>query len=309
MKLPAVIITITVAVISLTMVLMPVLEDAQHQDNTLDVIIIDGQSNAAYYTSDTTRVNPNLIDLPVPHHKLMYYGTETGPNDFLTGDDPDGIYEMNRNGRWVIGGLEPTLSYYYSERSGNDVLTINVARGAQSITSLAPDGEYWQLGSQLISDALSMVSGYSHVNMVGWVMLQGEQDKDMDVDTYKEHFLDLADYFDSIGATQCYLVKTREYYGGNATIAQAELVEEDSDIHMATTITDTFTESNGYLVTGDPLHYSQRGRNVVGEAVGNAMEVYSIPGSDILSAIPVIIAAAILLGAVGVVGSMMLKRE
>lgn len=309
MRIPALVIAAAIATIVLTMVLIPILDDAEHPGNTLDVIVIDGQSNAAYYTG-TNRVNPNLIDLPIPHNKLMYYGTENAPNDFLTPEDSDGIYEMNRDGRWIIGGIEPTLAYYYSERSGNDVLTINIARGAQSITALSPpDGEYWILGAQAISDALSMVSGYTTVNMIGWVMLQGESDKNMAIDTYKENFLNLADYFDSIGANQCYIVKTRDYYGGNATIAQDQLVQEYDNIHMATTITDTFTEANGDLVNGDPIHYSQRGRNIVGEAVGEYIPVYSPPGSEIISIIPVVIVAAILLAIVGVVGSMILKRD
>lgn len=308
MKIPALIISVSIVVITLTMVLMPILDDAEHPGNVLDVIIIDGQSNAEYSTSKA-RVNPALIDLPIPHHKLMYYGTESAANNFLSDSYvPDGIYDMNRDGIWMIGGLEPTLAYYYSERSGHDVLTINVARGAMSITALAPDGEYWQRGSKVISDALALVSGYSHVNMVGWVMLQGEADKNMAVDTYKSHFLDLVDYFDSIGANQCYLAKTREYYGGNATTAQDQLVQEYDNIHMATTITDTFTEANGDLVNGDPIHYSQRGRNIVGQALGEAMEVYELPGAELISVIPIIIAVAILLGVVGVVGSIMIKR-
>lgn len=307
MKIPALIISISVATIMLTMVLVPVLNDAEHPDNVLDVIIIDGQSNAEYSTSQA-RVNPALIDLPLPHHKLMYYGTPTAAN-YLYGDVPStGIYEMNRDGYWVIGGLEPTLAYYYSERSDHDVLTINIAVGAQSITKLAPNGDYWVKGSESIKEALSMVSGY-RLNMVGWIMLQGEADKNMAVDTYKSHFLDLVDYFDSIGADQCYLVKTREYYGGNATTAQEELVEEYPNIHMATTITDTFTEANGLLVNGDPIHYSQLGRNVVGKAVAEYMDVYSMPGSEIISVIPTIMVVAILLSTVGAIAVILSKRD
>lgn len=308
MQLPKLIVTVAIAVIALTTVLIPVLNDAGHSPNTLDVIIIDGQSNAAYYSLDTSRCNPELVDLPLPHHKLMYYGTENAPNDYLIGATSDGIYEMNRGDRWVIGGIEPTLAFYYSERSGNDVLTINIARGAQSITALAPEGEYWQKGSASIADALSMVSGY-RINMAGWVMLQGEQDKTMAVETYKEHFMSLANYFDSIGANQCYLVKTREYYGGNATIAQSELVNEHDNIHMATDITDTFTVENGMLVNGDPLHYSQRGRNAVGEALGNYIEVNTPPGMELLPIIPVIIIVAILLGVVKVVYPIISGRD
>ena len=305
---PTIIVAIAVACIMLTMVLMPVIEDAEHGPAALDVIIIDGQSNAEYSTS-AARVNPAKIDLPIPDHRLLYYGTETAAN-YLYGNVPStGIYEMNRDGYWVIGGIEATLAYYYSQRSDHDVLTINVAVGAQSITKLAPEGTYWEKGAACISEALSMISGYSRINMVGWIMMQGEADKNMAIDTYKEHFMDLSEYFDSIGASQCYIVKTREYYGGNATIAQSELVEEYDNIHMATTITDTFTEANGMLVSGDPIHYSQLGRNAVGQALGEYIEVYELPGNEILSSIPVIIAVGIVIAVIAAIGLTMARRE
>ena len=295
------ILVVAIALIMTVYIVYPLVENPDTYSNSLDVIIIDGQSNAEYSTS-LNRTNPVLIDLPVPDHKLLYYGTETAANNIYTGSPSTGIYEMNRDGYWKIGGIEPTLAYYYSQQTGHDLLTINVAVGGQSITKLSPDGIYWQSGSECIADALSMISGYSHINMIGWVMMQGEADKTMAVDTYKEHFMELADYFKSIGANECYLVKTRDYYGGNATIAQAELVQEYDFIHMATEVTDTFTEANGLLVNSDPIHYSQLGRNVVGKALGEYIaEDNEIPGQSIMFLIPVVLVIGIILVAARIV--------
>ena len=295
------IVVIAVAVIMTVYIVYPLAENPESYSNSLDVIIIDGQSNAEY-SSSINRVNPTLIDLPVPDHKLLYYGTESGANYIYGGVPSTGIYEMNRDGYWVLGGIEPTLAYTYSKLTGHDVLTINVAVGGQSITKLSPDGTYWQSGAECIAEALSMITGYSNVHMVGWIMMQGEADKNMAVDTYKEHFVDLMDYFKSIGANGCYLVKTREYYGGNATIAQSELVEEYSNVHMATTITDTFTEANGLLVNNDPIHYSQKGRNLVGTALGEYIAADNeMPGQSMLILIPIVLVIGIILVAARIV--------
>lgn len=296
MKILNIAIMVTVALIVTSTLLIPVINDAKEEPSTLDVIIIDGQSNAEY-SSNTARTNMELIDLSAPEHKLMYYGSETAANSY-PGSDSYKLYEMYRDGVWQIGGLEPTLAYYYSERSGHDVLTINVARGAMGIAWLKPTGNGGIWAQGCIDKALSEITGYSRINMVGWVMLQGEHDKTMAVDSYKTQFMELDAYFDSIGAKYCYLVKTREYYGGNATIAQNQLVAEHPDIFMATTITDTFTEENGMLVTGDPIHYSQLGRNVIGEAVGKYMIVYESPTIPLLDIIPVLVIVAIVMGAV-----------
>ena len=298
------ILVVAVATILTIYIVFPLVENPDSYSNSIDVIIIDGQSNAEYSTS-MARTNVNLIDLPVPEHKLLYYGTETAANNLYTGTPSTGIYEMNRDGYWKIGGIEPTLAYYYSLHTGHDLLTINVAVGVQSITKLAPEGSYWEKGAESIATALSMISGYSHVNMVGWIMMQGEADKSMAVDTYKERFMGLADYFTSIGANECYLVKTREYFGGNATIAQSELVQEYANIHMATEVTDTFTEANGLLVNGDPIHYSQLGRNIVGKALGEyiADDEDQAPWESMAIAIPIVLVIGIILFATRIVVS------
>ena len=284
-----------IIVIILTVTLVgPICSGLQSKENTLDVIVIDGQSNAEYSPSSLTRCNKGQVGLPDPKYDLLYYGSESAANNYWT--DSTGIYSMNRGGYWQIGGLEPTLAYYYSLRAGHDVLTINVAKGATSITWLAgSDGLAY--ATETIDTALGLVQGYSKINMVGWLWLQGEKDKAMAIEDYKSYFIGLMDYFESYNLNFCYIAKTREYYGGNATIAQEELVSEYSNIYM-TDVTDSFTEQNGLLVNNDPIHYSQKGRNVIGETIGNMMVLPENPDKtvqDLLSIIPIIIAIGVIL--------------
>lgn len=295
MKAFAAIVTVIVSAVILITVVYPIVDNPDGR-NTLDVIIIDGQSNAEY----NQYCNKYLVDLPVPDNMLMYYGTESAANSY-PGTSSTGIYDMCRGGNWQIGGIEPALAYYYSLQTDNPVLTINVARGAMSISWLASEDEGLGYAKDIIDTALGKIHGY-HVRMAGWVMLQGEADKAMDVETYKEYFIELYDYFDSIGADQCYLVKTRDQYGGNSVIAQEELCEEYANIHMATTITDSFADDSGLVVPQGPIHYTQLGRNVIGEAVADYMAGYipDAPANSLLRAIPAIIAVGLILAAVGI---------
>lgn len=287
------IVIIAVAVIMTVYIVYPLTENPGADANTLDVIIIDGQSNAEY----NQYCNVNALDLPVPNHKLLYYGTESAANKY-PGTTSTGVYEMCRNGYWKIGGLEPTLAYYYSLNTNHPVLTINVARGAMSISWLSSDGVTY--AQEVINAALAEVSGYK-INYVGWVMLQGEADDDMEVDTYKDYFLVLEDYFKSIGCPSCYIAKTRAYWGGNSVTAQEELCEEYPDIHMATTVSDTFADGSPYVMPVS-IHYTQLGRNVIGEDLGIYIaKDHDMPGQSILIVIPIILVIGIILLAARIV--------
>lgn len=304
MKLIGVIFGLAVGIILLGSAIIPALGLFSTDENTLDVIIIDGQSNAAYYPSNTARVNPADVDLPAPKHNLLYYGTEQYIN-YYSYSGERGIYQMYRDG-WIVGGEEPALALGLSEKSDRDVLTINVARGAQSITWLAPGGAGWTYATNCIEDALGKITGYDHLNLLGWVMIQGEADKDMDEATYKSRFMDLSRAFDSLGFGQCYIVNTRPYWGGNATIAQQDLAEHYGNIHIATYATESFTEENGLLVVGDPIHYSQKGRNILGTDLAEYIpDSASLTIDDsLLYAIPIITIA----GFVAIAAGIVLKR-
>ena len=64
-KLLAIVITVIIA-----LPLMAVICDYDHGDNTLEVIVIAGQSNAAYRQVNTTVVNE---DVPLPTTNVYYY--------------------------------------------------------------------------------------------------------------------------------------------------------------------------------------------------------------------------------------------
>ena len=268
--------------------------------DTLDVFVIDGQSNAAYANEpgsvDLTVVNS---ELGAPHHKLYYYGNTQRPTMYGQADTNYAIHPIYANGTYLVGGLVAPFAYYLSENQGRDILVLDVGVSGQSIANLVPGSVYGNWKMNILTAALGSISGYEHINLLGWAWLQGEADPTMAVSTYTAYFNDLEAYYASIGCPDCYIVKTREMYGGNATIAQANLIASNSHIHLGTDITDTFT-GTAYML--DDVHYSQAARVIIAESVAEVVPIehYGENGAadKLLAAIPVLIICALLLSIV-----------
>lgn len=268
--------------------------------STLDVFIIDGQSNAAYVNQpesvDLTVVND---ELGAPSHNLYYFGTSYRPTMFHDTITDYTIRPIYSDGSYVVGGLVAPFAYYLSEHQHRDVLVLDVGISAQSINNLVPGsvGGNWKM--KVIADALDSISGYDTVNMIGWTWLQGESDTTMAVATYTNYFTDLEAYYASIDCSQCYIVKTREAYGGNATIAQAEIIESNPNVHLGTDITDTFTGTD-YMI--DNLHYTQAARILIADAVCDSIPIEYYGDFEtaniLLAAIPVVIICTVLVCAI-----------
>ena len=310
----------TIGVIVTTMLLIPVC-NLQDDENTLDVIVIDGQSNAQYWGWTTNNIcSPSQVNssgLEAPTHNLYYYGDST-PIDYgityptptydITFESYD-IHPMYQNDSWVVGGYEPVLARSISEKSGHDVLIINVGVGAAQIKWLTSTGPGGIWADKVISHALSKIPSGYHVDMLGLVWAQGESDDDTPVDTYIERFNKLYDDFSStFGINKVYIVKTRDAVGGNSIIAQNELAADNENITIATDITDEFTTANGYLNT-DNLHYTQSGRSLIAEKLGEVIEYNEhekFQGQDLIALIPLLVIIGLIIGITGII---IMRRE
>lgn len=298
-----------VAIILMGSLLVPVLNDATEND-TLDVLVITGQSNAAYRESVDYRVSPEVATANLSESgALYYYGTSTAPVAYEIIGDPTydttfesySIQNMCNGNQYVIGGLEAPLGITIHNRTGNDVLVLNVAVSGAPIDWLSPTGKWGTFAAGVIEHALADVAGhYDKINKIGWICLQGEADETTAIDTYKTKFMLMADYLGSMGFDTGYIVPSRTAEGGNSIIAQKELAEEYDNLHIvADGLPDTFTTSNGLLYT-DGIHYTELGRIKIGIAAANAME---LPNKSVMSsmepllfAIPVIILAGLVVG-------------
>lgn len=273
-----IIVIATISIILVGSVVYPIIEDFNTDSKTIDVLIIDGQSNAEY--GDNYVCDPEVLNAEyqkAPAHNVYYYGTSAAPCnkwDWVTKYDESwaafhihNAYDLKTH-KWKIGGYEPILGNTISEKSGNDVLVINMAIGARAIDDLLPGGSDGYYSWGVLDHALKQIKkNYDNINMAGVLWIQGESDKDTPVNDYKASFLQLMAAFDQYGANQFYLVHTRDYYGGNSNIAQNELAAQYSNVHMTTKITESFTQENGMLASNADIHYSQKGRDAIAFAI------------------------------------------
>lgn len=308
MKLIHFTIVAVVVVILVGGILYPVANNGEMEKNTLEVLIIDGQSNAEY--GDSAVCDPDILNAEyteVPTHNIYYYGTTTAPANqwdwsttysyAWTAFHIQNAYDYTSD-EWKIGGYEPILGNTIAEESGNDVLVVNMAIGARTIAQLLPDGDDGEYSWGVLDRALSEISkNYNKIEMVGVVWIQGESDNETEVDTYKESFVELMDAFEDYGADEFYIVATRDSYGGNACTAQDELAEEYNNVTIATEITETFTVDNGMLDSGNPIHYSQYGRDAIANAIKDVIEVPEVEPwaySSLATIIPVVVLVSLI---------------
>lgn len=271
----------TIAIIIIATALIPIINDTDG-DSTLEVYVLAGQSNSAYSIKqercDAEYVNEHVAS---PDCDLWYYGTEempirngissSTPSDYDTTFESYRLWKMYRDGEWIIGGIEPTLALEISERTDSDVLIINVGVDNQTISRLLPTATQGQYVQEVLDHALPLIDRekYSTVNYCGVVWIQGESDnvEGTTVESYVEDFTVLKNWYAEKGFNQWYMVEVRPLVSDNAGVAQMEIAEQYSDVHL-TNVARSFEISNG-MINSDDIHYTQKGRCLVGETVGD----------------------------------------
>ena len=296
---------VTIVAILLGALLIPAINDATEDVSIVDIIIVDGQSNAEDWASFSTIINSEYSATPA--EDLYYYGSPTSTTHYTDSAATIatyGIQPMYSDNKWVIGGYGPVLCNQYAAKNGHDVCYINIGRSGQSITALLPSASIGSWGFDIVDKAITALrSDYDKLNMIGWIWAQGEADKNMAIDTYTADFKIIQSKFGTYGLNDCYIIHTREYYGGNATEAQAAIAESESNVVMTCLFTEKFTESGGELQSGDPIHYTQKGRNIIAAELASVIpnKTVSIPSLDLLQVIPFVIIAAVLVSMAAVV--------
>lgn len=311
------ILAITITIVLMACLLVPVL-DSTNGEKTLEVYVLAGQSNAAY-SNKTERCDAEYVDehLEAPSAKLWYYGTEampirnglssSTPSDYDTTFESYALWQMYRGGHWVIGGEEPALASTISKRTNADVLIINVGVDNQKVSELLPTATCGEYVDEVLAHALPLInrSEYPNVQYKGVVWIQGESDNvaNTSVDSYIEDFMTIKDWYASKGFSQWYIVKIRPLSGrDNAATAQTQIAANNDDVQI-TDVARSFTIADGLMNT-DGVHYTQKGRDLVGEAIGDMTPISShFRGglSSLLSVIPILILLSVALIGVSMV--------
>lgn len=243
----------------------------------LIIVTLMGQSNGAY----TFRANPDEVDVFSNLGECYYYGDSTSPVEYdLSEGATYGIYDMMDTPTDAhIGGVDEPLAVTLNKETGKKVLTINCCISGAKINKMLPHSAYYVWMQGRFSDAVSMID-LDCYNVVDTTMLwiQGETNPTSLIVDYKNWFNRIwnslthntseaePDIFNSdYTFSSCVISLVRQNIGVNAVCAQIELANELDTVSLGIWSCDQFS---GDLMYSDDVHYTQLGRNIVGQKCG-----------------------------------------
>lgn len=283
-------------------------EDVTVGKAVLDVYLMDGQSNAAYYVADPAQVDP----VPKPGTGY-YYGTATEPvHSFDFAEETNAFWSMTADdGTARIGDKGPVFAAHYYELTHRKVCYITAAIGNTGIGAYPPEGAMWVHTQAVVDAAMAAIdTSKFDVHTRGYMFIQGEYNSTNTGEYYYElYFLR---FHDAVISGQlgydfdcCFLSVPRQQNAIDPHAVQIRLADEHDDIVLASTAADSFTVENG-LMGPDNLHYSQLGDNIIGRDLAQATaERYGMADNelgltrDVLQVLPLIF-VAVLIVSVGV---------
>lgn len=230
----------------------------------LDVFLMTGQSNAAYYSADPATASP----VPLPG-TAYYYGTSST----FRPSSPDGgefLSMIAADGSAAIGDKAPSFAAKYYDLTGHKVYWMCGATGGRMISTFQPtNGTSWLYMQSIVYYAMNSIDRDLFIPVIkSYMWIQGESDRNNDIDYYEENFLNMNNSIlkGALGYSfdHCFISKIAAKDGGNAALAQIALAESHPGIiTLSSTTADTFTVENG-LMASDNIHYTQAGDNIIG---------------------------------------------
>lgn len=271
----------------------------------LDIIVAMGQSNNRYTCYDIAQISD------WPELGTSYYWG----NDFGLVTEPYGSAERSikplrdtETGAVKLADKVPIVCAKWTEATGHKVLYICTAVGGSSITSWTPGDPVgtthlsYQRQKVVINQVISQIDRMHYdYEFAFCTWIQGEEDHNMDLDTYMGYFREMftALMSDSYPYPLKFMVMATPRLG-TAVEADKLLADEYDNLYLATDIATTFTIANGMLAS-DNVHWTQKGDNPVAEAmVKTALEVNS-GGNNGSSVLPILIVIALIVAVSGVI--------
>lgn len=310
------ILLLTIGIILIGSLLIPTLSDSTQppaESNELNVFVLAGQSNAAYYNENVTVANENPS---IKDGFAFYYGTSEAPINcgvinnmsYDTTLESYGIYSMTESdGSFRIGNIEAPFASYFVNKTNQKILIINTGIGGVSINSYVPNTVGFEYAEDIVTDALSKLPEGLTPILRGVLWVQGESDAALNVNTYIQKFEDMSLGFKTLGFNKVFISETKTANGGNASFAQTLIPDKVKGAYLVTDVANTFDMSNG-LLASDNLHYTQKADNILGKIFAEyAISSYSFDTgslkeySGLIYVIPILVIAALVLGAVGMI--------
>ena len=247
-----------------------------------DLILMNGQSNAAYYGFGDYPTAYDKTIAPVPAlGTCFYFGyTDRMPYHETQNVSSCKIYDMVNadTGKLRVADKGPGFCKEYSEATSNKTIWVSLAIPSKRIAAWdQPSGSAWVQNIACMDKFNSLLQNTGFIidkTIVLWA--QGESDYLHDTG-YAHYLTSFRTLHDSAPAAWghdiagWYLLEGRTAKVGWVNSAFEELAETMPDVHLATTssLVDSFTLANGLLNT-DELHYTQRGDNALADAAARS---------------------------------------
>lgn len=240
----------------------------------LDVWLMTGQSNAAYFFREDTKdetVDPSKAD-PVPLPGTAYYYGTDDSYDCLEKGSPTFKSMVSENGGAAIGDKAPPFAATYYEKTGHKVYWICGAVSGTYVYEFDPinKGPVWTYMERVIPHALDAVDDSKFIVVPqGYMWIQGEYNADTPVEEYKSDFIKMhhAILAGNLGIkfSHCFVSQVAS---GNSRIALEQISIDDPTVTISADVAKDFNWDNGLLA--DEAHYTQLGDNIVGVKLGES---------------------------------------
>lgn len=237
-----------------------------------DLLIMDGQSNAAYFYADETLA-------PAPElGKAFYYGFSNSMPHSLSVDITNcKLYDFIDPSTMEVrvGDKGPEMCRTWTEESGNKAIWISLGIPGRRIAEWDVDsGAAWQKNCDIM-DAVNEILKGTDFDIQRTVVMWSQGESDFVHNTGYEHYMTTWTAFHDAANEDWgrkidgwYLMMGRTLKVGWVNDCFAELAEGIPDVHIGipASMVDSFTMQNG-LLESDNLHYSQRAENALGNSL------------------------------------------
>ena len=243
------------------------------------LILMDGQSNAAYYKWSEDRI-PGAEDIaatPAPEQgRAFYFGwPDRMPTDRTDDVSDCEIYDMiDASGALRVADKGPAFCKVYTEQTGKKAIWVSLGVPGVRLTYWnQPNGLVWQYNEYVMQTFNGLLKDTDFVideTIVLW--LQGESDylHNTGYNNYITRWTSLHDAAPEAWGhdiSAWYLLQGRTADFGWVNDAYEELAATIGDVYVAThaDLQDSYSIANG-LMMPDDLHYSQLGDNALATA-------------------------------------------
>lgn len=246
---------------------------------TADLILMNGQSNGAYYSFTRPPAAAEVAKTPtLPYGQAFYFGWDNGMPVVTTDDPADcDFYDfMNPStGKPRVCDKGPEFCRTYAEITGKKVLWVCLAIPGKWIAAWdRPDSSCWVQDCRIMQYANELLRDLPfEIDKTITLWAQGESDyrHSTGYDYYVGALKDLIRDAPEGWGRQIdgwYLIPGRTLKMGWVNDALQEVARTTDNVFMGCTVEllDSFTTDNG-LLQSDVLHYTMQGDNAVANAV------------------------------------------